>query len=157
MEGKSYNINITDRSNVLCGAIRSYGVYIYLEDVDCSIVIEFAAFICELDLSVDRLQQISNKLFKSSKNSKYKDLFDSIKYGVNLKMILNVRINECPAFWIHIGHICMKVFINELTPDRIVNLNARKPLIPNKYPIDEIGIGESFITRYKERFNIKRN
>tara|TARA_B110000503_G_C7004864_1_gene353135 strand:- start:7 stop:222 length:216 start_codon:yes stop_codon:yes gene_type:complete len=51
----------------------------------------------------------------------------------------------------------MKVFVNEITPDRIINLNARKPLIPNKYPIDEIGIGESFITRYKERFNIKNH
>ena len=51
----------------------------------------------------------------------------------------------------------MKVFANELTPDRIVNLNARKPLIPNKYPIDEIVIGESFIKRYKERFNIKNH
>jgi hypothetical protein len=51
----------------------------------------------------------------------------------------------------------MTIFINELTPDRIVNSNARKPLIPNKYPIDEIGIGESFIKRYKEKFNIKNH
>jgi hypothetical protein len=51
----------------------------------------------------------------------------------------------------------MKVFINELTPDRIVNLNARKPLLPNKYLIDEIGVGESFIVKYKQKFNIKNH
>ena len=51
----------------------------------------------------------------------------------------------------------MKVFINELTPDRIINLNARKPMMPNRYQIDEIGVGKSFIVRYKERFNIKNH
>ena len=39
----------------------------------------------------------------------------------------------------------MSVFKNEQTPDRIINMNARKPLIPNDYVIEDIGMGESFI------------
>lgn len=49
----------------------------------------------------------------------------------------------------------IKVFENEDTPDRIINLNARKPLISNEYIIDEIGVGESFINYYKNKFKIK--
>ena len=49
----------------------------------------------------------------------------------------------------------IKVFQTEDTPDRIINLNARKPLIPNEYIIDEIGVGESFINYYKSKFKIK--
>jgi len=51
----------------------------------------------------------------------------------------------------------MKVFVDEITPDRIINLNARKPLIPNSYPIDEIGVGETFIEFYKTKFKIKNH
>lgn len=49
----------------------------------------------------------------------------------------------------------IKIFENEDTPDRIINLNARKPLISNEYIIDEIGVGESFINYYKNKFKIK--
>ena len=51
----------------------------------------------------------------------------------------------------------MKVFENEMTPDRIINGNARKPLIPNEYILEEIGIGPSFIERYKHKFKIKKH
>lgn len=51
----------------------------------------------------------------------------------------------------------MKVFQNEDTPDRIINLNARKPLIPNEYIIDEIGIGSNFIEYYKNKHKIKNH
>lgn len=51
----------------------------------------------------------------------------------------------------------MKVFENEDTPDRIINLNARKPLIPNEYIIDEIGVGSSFIEYYKKQYKIKNH
>lgn len=51
----------------------------------------------------------------------------------------------------------MKVFENEETPDRIINLNARKPLIPNEYIIDEIGIGPTFIEYYKKQHKIKNH
>lgn len=51
----------------------------------------------------------------------------------------------------------MTVFENEPTPDRIINLNARKPLIPNNYIIEDIGVGESFIESYKQKYKIKRH
>lgn len=51
----------------------------------------------------------------------------------------------------------MTVFENEETPDRIINLNARKPLIPNEYIIDEIGVGSSFIESYKRKYKIKNH
>jgi hypothetical protein len=51
----------------------------------------------------------------------------------------------------------MKVFENEISPDRIINGNARKPLIPNEYVLEEIGIGKSFIERYKHKFKIKKH
>ena len=51
----------------------------------------------------------------------------------------------------------MKVFANEQTVDRILNANARKPLIPNEYVIDDIGMGESFIERYKQEHKIKKH
>lgn len=51
----------------------------------------------------------------------------------------------------------MTVFPNEKTPDRIINLNARKPLIPNNYYIEEIGMGEVFIEYYKKKMKIKKH
>lgn len=51
----------------------------------------------------------------------------------------------------------MTVFENEPTPDRIINLNARKPLIPNNYIIEDIGVGESFIEYYKQKHKVKRH
>jgi len=51
----------------------------------------------------------------------------------------------------------MAVFTEEQTPDRINNLNAKKPLIPRKYKIVKIGIGESFIDSWKEKYKIKKH
>jgi len=51
----------------------------------------------------------------------------------------------------------MKVFINHQTPDVIINGRARKPLIPDGYVIDELGMGESFIQVYKKQHNIKNH
>jgi hypothetical protein len=51
----------------------------------------------------------------------------------------------------------IKVFKDELTPDRIINLNARKPLLPNNYVIEDIGVGESFIEVYKTKHKVKRH
>jgi len=51
----------------------------------------------------------------------------------------------------------MKVFENEDTPDRIINGNARKPLIPNEYIIEQIGIGSRFIEDYKKQYKIKNH
>lgn len=49
----------------------------------------------------------------------------------------------------------MTVFESEQSPDRIINGNARKPLIPNEYIIDDIGVGERFIEDYKKQHKIK--
>jgi hypothetical protein len=52
----------------------------------------------------------------------------------------------------------MEVYPNEQTPDRINNANARKPMIPNKYIIEELGIGgEAMIESYKRKYNIKNH
>lgn len=51
----------------------------------------------------------------------------------------------------------MTVFETEQNPDRIINGNARKPLIPNEYVIDEIGVGDFFIEHYKKQHKIKNH
>lgn len=51
----------------------------------------------------------------------------------------------------------MIVFENEQNPDKIINLNARKPMIPNEYIIDEIGVGSRFIEDYKKQHKIKNH
>jgi hypothetical protein len=51
----------------------------------------------------------------------------------------------------------MAVFENEKTPDRIINGHSRKPLLPHRYVIDEIGMGESFISIYKSKHKIKKH
>jgi hypothetical protein len=52
----------------------------------------------------------------------------------------------------------MEVYPNEQTVDRINNANARKPMIPNKYIIEELGIGgEDLITLYKSKYGIKNH
>lgn len=51
----------------------------------------------------------------------------------------------------------MTVFPNEQNPDRIINGRARKPLIPDEYVIDEIGVGERFIEDYKKQHKIKKH
>jgi len=51
----------------------------------------------------------------------------------------------------------MKVFWDEQAPDRINNLNARKPLIPNNYVIEEMGVGEVFIELWKHKYKIKNH
>jgi hypothetical protein len=50
----------------------------------------------------------------------------------------------------------MKVFNKEKTPDRIINLRSTKPLIPHNYIIEEMGMGESFIKRWSEKYKIKK-
>ena len=51
----------------------------------------------------------------------------------------------------------MTVFESEQNPDRIINARARKPLIPDEYIIDEIGVGERFIEDYKKQHKIKNH
>jgi hypothetical protein len=51
----------------------------------------------------------------------------------------------------------MTVFPNEQTPDKLINGRARKPLLPDNYVIDEIGVGERFIEDYKKQYKIKNH
>ena len=39
--------------------------------------------------------------------------------------------------------------------DDVINSRKRDPLLPSNYEIIEMGIGESFIKRYKKEYNIK--
>jgi len=57
----------------------------------------------------------------------------------------------------HLKTKYMIVFESEQTPDRIINSNARKPLIPNEYIIDDIGVGARFIEDYKKQHKIKKH
>ena len=39
--------------------------------------------------------------------------------------------------------------------DDVINSRKRDPLLPSNYEIIEMGIGKSFIERYKKEYNIK--
>ena len=51
---------------------------------------------------------------------------------------------------------CRKVRV-EVFPyhvDRIINARARKPIIPNDAQILDIGIGDSFVAKYKKKYKV---
>lgn len=45
--------------------------------------------------------------------------------------------------------------ITESSVDDILDEKKRKQLIPNNYEIIDMGVGESFIAKYKEQYDIK--
>ena len=47
------------------------------------------------------------------------------------------------------------LMVTESSVDDILDEKKRNPLIPNNYEIVDMGVGESFITKYKEQYNIK--
>ena len=47
------------------------------------------------------------------------------------------------------------LIVTESSIDDIIDGGKRKPLIPNNYEIVDMGIGESFIEKFKEQYNIK--
>ena len=47
------------------------------------------------------------------------------------------------------------LFITEEGVDGIINGRKKKPLLPSNYEIVDIGIGESFINKYKKEYKIK--
>lgn len=47
------------------------------------------------------------------------------------------------------------LLITEDGVDEIINDRKKKPLLPSNYEIVDMGIGESFIDRYKQEYNIK--
>jgi len=50
----------------------------------------------------------------------------------------------------------MAVFNDGTKVDDIISSTKRKPLIPNNWTIEEIGIGESFIDLYSKKFKITK-
>lgn len=50
--------------------------------------------------------------------------------------------------------LLMKVFEN-LHVDEILDGNKRKPPIPHDQFIEHIGIGETFIKKFKEKYNLE--
>ena len=49
--------------------------------------------------------------------------------------------------------IQLEIF-NNTRPDDIIDGNKRKPLIPHENEILDIGVGESFVKRYKKKYKI---
>lgn len=47
------------------------------------------------------------------------------------------------------------MLITESDIDTIIDASKRKPILPNNFEIVDIGIGESFIEKYKKQYNIK--
>jgi hypothetical protein len=47
------------------------------------------------------------------------------------------------------------MLITESGVDDVIDSLKKKPLIPNNYEIVDMGIGESFIEKYKKQYNIK--
>jgi len=47
------------------------------------------------------------------------------------------------------------MLITENGVDDVINSRKRDPLLPSNYEIIEMGIGKSFIERYKKEYNIK--
>jgi len=43
---------------------------------------------------------------------------------------------------------------NNIRPDDIIDGNKRKPLIPHENEILDIGVGESFIEKYKKKYKL---
>jgi hypothetical protein len=50
---------------------------------------------------------------------------------------------------------CMVVFKSQPNADRIIDGGPKRQLLPEKYIIDEIGVGSSFIETYKKLHKIK--
>lgn len=50
----------------------------------------------------------------------------------------------------------MTVFTRLQTPDPINTTRSRKPIIPNEAPFIELGVGESFIETWKQKYKIRK-
>jgi hypothetical protein len=47
------------------------------------------------------------------------------------------------------------LLISESDIDSIIDSSKRKPVLPNNYEIVDMGVGKSFIEKYKKQYNIK--
>ena len=52
-----------------------------------------------------------------------------------------------------LGKIYLEIFEN-LRVDDIIDANKRKPPIPHNYEILDIGVGETFIEKYKQKYKL---
>lgn len=52
------------------------------------------------------------------------------------------------------GKVYLEVF-NNTRLDDIIDANKRKPPIPHNYEILDIGVGSSFVERYKKKYKLK--
>ena len=43
---------------------------------------------------------------------------------------------------------------HDMVVDDFINLRKKKPVLPENYEILEIGMGESFVDRYKKKYKI---
>jgi hypothetical protein len=50
--------------------------------------------------------------------------------------------------------IKLEIFTNGTRVDDIINLRKLKPIIPKENDILDIGVGESFIERYKKKYKL---
>jgi hypothetical protein len=51
------------------------------------------------------------------------------------------------------GKHYMEIFRN-LRVDDIIDAKKRKPPIPHNYEISDIGVGEAFVERYKQKYKL---
>lgn len=51
--------------------------------------------------------------------------------------------------------ILIEIFNNGTRVDDIINMRKLKPLIPKENEILEIGVGVSFVERYKKKYKLK--
>ena len=52
------------------------------------------------------------------------------------------------------GKVYLEVF-EHLRIDDVIDAKKRKPPIPHNYEILEIGVGDAFIKRYKQKYKLK--
>lgn len=64
-------------------------------------------------------------------------------------VVFRKRKNSKPQIVAYTEESKMKV-------DTLIDSAKRKPPIPHNWYIDEIGVGESFINRYKEKYKISK-
>ena len=51
--------------------------------------------------------------------------------------------------------IILEIFNNGTRVDDIINMRKLKPVIPKENEILEIGVGQSFVERYKKKYKLK--
>jgi hypothetical protein len=66
-----------------------------------------------------------------------------------IAVVFRKRKNSKPQLVVYTPESRMKL-------DTIIDSAKRKPPIPHNWYLDEIGVGESFIEKYKEKYKISK-